>query len=305
MKIIYIVLSFLLATTLQAQVPQAFTFQGMAMDSQGNIIADADIQVLIEITKFVAAGNVLYSETHELTTTDLGHFTLEIGNGNSTQELKDVEWATSPNFANISIDVSGTGNNFSSFGAINLISVPYALVSEEVINGGVPGVTGATGARGDQGDIGATGPTGPAGIDTGAGPTQGPRGPQGPQGEQGEQGEAGADGSDVGPKGPRGPVGPPGLDYTGTDAVDGPKGPDGPKGASGPAGIEGAQGPQGEQGPAGPPGPKGLGGGIPGPKGDTGPQGPDVGVQGPAGPVGLQVQAEQQVHKDLKGQQAV
>lgn len=288
MKITYIFVSYLLMTSIHAQVPQAFAFQGMAMDNQGNTISNADVLVNVKIFKNLAIRTTVYEETHDVQTTDLGHFTLQIGNGNTSGEIQDVDWTTSPNYANISIDITGSGSSFSDFGFVHLVSVPYAIVSQEVLSGGIQGPTGITGTSGGQGATGPDGVKGPPGTDTGSGPLAGPVGPQGIQGDPGPQGTTGPKGPDQGPMGPPGAKGPKGVDYDGTDGSDGPKGITGAQGVTGPSGSAGPQGDDGLQGPQGPKGPPGIGGGIPGPQGDKGPPGSDQGDRGDEGPQGFQ-----------------
>lgn len=292
----------MLALSAQAQVPQAISFQGMAMDGNGGLITNQSIEVVVDIHKNSPSGQTVYSEVHEVTTSDLGHFTLEIGRGsNSSTSFSKISWGEADHFAEIDLDGQLVG-------IVQLVSVPYAFVAQEAGNG-IAGLTGATGAQGPQGATGATGPTGPPGPDgngtdcwdingNGIGDPfedvngdgvystddcTGPAGPTGAQGPQGAQGPEGPKGSDIGAKGPDGPRGPRGDAYVGppgNPGPDGAKGLSGPQGPQGAAGAAGAVGPEGDPGPQGPPG---IGGGQPGPQGDKGPDGIAEGDPGDAG----------------------
>ncbi len=288
MKILkYISLSFLLFLTIgmNAQdVPRAFSYQGMAMDADGALVTNQDIAIRVQIVNSYLASNgftnfeTVLSEVHNVTTTDLGHFTLELGRGTSTNaflDFDDINWGRGDMEIEIFMDMNLDGN-FQSMGKMPLVSVPYAIVAYEA-NTGIQGPQGPQGPQGSQGPAGDKGPAGPVG--TGAVVLigiDGPAGPQGPQGEQGApgpQGPVGVSGGEEGDQGPQGDPGPPGPPSN----IQGPIGPQGPAGPQGEAGPQGPQGPQGEAGP---------GGGIKGPPGNPGPKGPSKGADGPIGPQG-------------------
>ena len=67
----------LMAFTAQAQVPQAISFQGMAMDANGGFITNETVAIDVHILENSPQGAVVYQEIHVLETSDLGHFTLE------------------------------------------------------------------------------------------------------------------------------------------------------------------------------------------------------------------------------------
>lgn len=305
MKLYYIACLIFATSLLQAQAPpQAISFQGMAMDASGTLLTNQTVSIGVDIHLDSPTGTVVYTEEHAVVTTDLGHFTIEIGRGSTFGNFNDITWGNSDHFAEISIINAATGSIIS--GVVQLVSVPYAFAAEEAGNG-IQGAAGTAGPPGGQGPQGAQGPQGPPGVSTGdcwdtngngindafedtngdgvfdVNDCVGPQGPQGPQGAQGPQGLPGAAGSDVGPQGPRGPQGPPGEDYTGTDSVMGPQGDKGPQGPQGPQGPIGPTGFAGPDGPAGPAGPPGVGGGLEGPPGDKGPDGVAMGDPGDPG----------------------
>ena len=271
MKFKILLIAFLFVhSVLGAQVPQAFSYQGIVMDSNGDLVTDSPIGIEIEI--YSNNDNGVYIESHALMSTSLGHVNLQVGRGTPTFESFDnVQWSAGGVFMDIRMDITG-GTNYQLVGTVQLVSVPFAFQAIESLSG----------------------PVGPAGP-------QGPVGPQGAQGAQGAIGFPGFDGTGVGPMGPQGlqgppgppgPVGPKGIQGP-MDGLDGPPGPAGEPGPpgdfsniSGPPGemgIEGAVGDQGVQGPPGEPGADGIGGGIPGPMGIEGLPGPDKGAQGPQG----------------------
>ena len=258
----------------------AIRYQGVAYNTDGEVIQNQEIAVLMSILKDGPGGLFTYIERHEVTTATSGAFELNIGQGEEIAGTFDeIPWNLGSYFLEVSVDVTG-GTNYITAGTTEFLTVPYAQYALEADHGpvGAPGPNGATGATGPTGPAGPQGPDGVGGF---PGP-QGPIGPIGPMGPMGAQGLTGADappGGDMGPPGPQGPQGPPGPG----GGLIGPVGPPGPEGGQGPAGPPGPMGPMGEMGgPEGPPGPIGN----PGPPGDpNGPMG-DPGDPGPAGPNG-------------------
>jgi len=58
---------------------------------------------------------------------------LKLGSGNSADFFEDIDWADGPYFMAISLDLNG-GSNYTQFGVTELVSVPYALMAENVMN---------------------------------------------------------------------------------------------------------------------------------------------------------------------------
>lgn len=237
MKNIFHLLFFLaLSLSLNAQLSTGLNYQGIALDSNGNTIANSTIGVEIILN---SSSSVEYSETHFVDTDQGGAFQLEIGSGNATSGNYDaIDWSDGNKTLAANIDPNG-GTNFTSTSGKQLWSVPYAMLAYEVETA-APGPIGPAGENGLNGAVGASGVTGPIG---GSGQNGAP-GPTGPPG--------------TGPTGPQGPTGPPS--------------PNGAMGVTGPTGPAGANGPNGAQGPTGAPGSNGAAGAA-GATGATGPAG--------------------------------
>lgn len=297
---ILLILSLCISTFAQAQIPKAFSYQAIAMDSNGDLVVNSPVGIQISIIKNSVNGSIEYTETHEVMSTDLGHINLEIGRGDSSDSIEDVFFQDADHFLNIAMDVEG-GTDYQLIGTLQLLSVPFALYGE-VSLAAEKGPIGPVGMAGPSGAAGGVGISGFDGVqcwdlngngiadtneDTNgdgnfdvfdcAGPAglPGATGATGATGLSGPSGPVGTSIGDPGPPGEEGPIGEPG-----------PAG--GPAGEQGPAGITGPMGPEGPQGDPGDPGEPGLGGGIKGPTGPMGPQGPDQGDKGPTGPIGPQ-----------------
>lgn len=267
----YLIAAFLLISGLMlAQTaPQAFNYQGIAVDASGAALSNTNIGLRYSLLENSNSGTVIYQETQTTTTTGIGQFSSDVGFGTSTiGSFTVLDWANNSYFLQVEMDASG-GSNYTFSSTVELLSVPYALFVETAASVLSPGLPGAQGPQGPQGPTGPQGPSGPQGPAGGSGP-QGPTGDTGPQGPQGPQGPAGINGGITGDPGPEGPKGFPGT-------------------ADGNPGVDGAFGPQGNQGPtglAGPDGPKGIASTVVGPQGDPGPSSSNVGPKGPDGPRG-------------------
>ncbi|HHG84292.1 MAG TPA: hypothetical protein ENJ82_06040 [Bacteroidetes bacterium] len=249
-RLLLTLIGLLVSSFLWGQVPEGVNYQAIARDANGNIIPNQSISLRMSILENSINGNLVYEESHFVSTDDLGQFSIQIGQGTASQGVfANVNWGASSKFLQVEMDVNG-GSNFSLMGSNELVSVPYALFAKTAnfadssANPGPAGPQGQTGAVGPQGQTGAVGPQGQTGA---AGP-QGQTGAVGPQGQTGAVGPQGQTGA-VGPQGQTGAVGPQGLT--------GAAGPQGQTGAAGPQGQTGAAGPQGQTGAVGPQGPVG------------------------------------------------
>lgn len=290
--IINIVVCFLLLSlspTMGLSQMEAFNYQGIAVDANGDVVSDGLIGLQFSIIEADPNNAPQYVDSHTTTTTSIGHFTVDVGTGSViTGDFGLINWSSGPYYLKVELDADG-GTDFTYSNTIELLSVPYAKVVANSANSPV-GRQGPDGDDGQTGATGATGATGPQGYPGGQVPGApgakgedgaiGPQGPQGPQGDPGAangapgpQGVPGPKGLEEGDQGPEGPIG-----ATGPTGMSGPKGQDGVPGAPGPASNE-----VGPKGPTGPTGPSGGGDGedgedgpdgVPGPRGPTGPQGP-------------------------------
>lgn len=210
-KIITTIFLTLFAISVIAQVPEAFKYQAIARDLSGNIIANQNISLRINILQGSSTGTSVYCETHSVTSNGMGLMNLEIGNGAVVSgNFSGITWDTNSFYIKIEMDASG-GTTYQPMGVSQLLSVPYALFAKTSTTGfqGPTGPTGATGPSGINGINGATGATGPSGGPIG--PT-GPTGVTGPTGAIGNTGLTGA----TGPTGLQGPTGSTGITSTGT-----------------------------------------------------------------------------------------
>ncbi len=308
------------AAGLAQQAPSAFKYQAVARNTTNQPYINTNMRLRIGIVP--SGGTPTYVETHNVTTSDLGVFNLNIGQGAPVSgSFAGINWGASEYFLRIEMSLDN-GFTYTTMGVSPLLSVPYALYAAQA-GSGAGGVDDSPTnelqtiilngdtlvlSQGGGSIVLPSGPQGPQGIQGATGPqgTQGLQGPPGPQGQQGNPGPQGTPGTGITLLGtvptvadlpPAGAnvgdlfiVSATGIGYAwnGTMWVQaGPiQGPAGPQGLAGPQGPVGATGPQGAPGATGPQGPQGPAGpqGLTGATGATGPQG----ATGPAGPQGTQ-----------------
>ncbi len=151
-----------------AQIPQAFNYQAVARDANGNILPNQYISVKFSIITGSPQGGLIYMETQQKTTNQFGLFSAEVGRGTVILgTFNTIGWGFGNKYLKVELDPQG-GGNFTAMGTTEMLSVPYALYAVTSSNGpqGLQGVTGPTGDTGAIGPTGPTGATGPAGNAT-------------------------------------------------------------------------------------------------------------------------------------------
>lgn len=122
------------AISVYAQVPQGFNFQAVARDASGQLLVEQNLGVKVSILKGSETGTVAYSETHAVTTDAMGLIKIIIGEGTAEADaFNTVNWGNDNYFVKLAVDVTG-GTEYEDLGVTRLLSVPYALVAENVLN---------------------------------------------------------------------------------------------------------------------------------------------------------------------------
>ena len=212
LRAVTIILAITIYQSLLAQNPAAFTYQGTARSNEGVPYANTAISVRFKIIQGSTTGSVVYQESHVVNSSDIGHFSANVGEGTiESGDFSSIDWGSDLFFLEVALDVEG-GNNYVVLGANRLLSVPYAMYAAKSGEGTAPAhewdgsmlrFQNADGSWGEFVEL------------------SGPQGEQGPKGEQGEQGPAGIQGLQ-GEQGPKGDKGDPGSagNYTAGDGID-------------------------------------------------------------------------------------
>jgi len=132
MKVFAICMAVLLSMKFAfAQVPQQFSFQGVARGADGKVVSNASVGLRITIHSESASGSVVYQETHSAQTNSGGVFNVAIGGG-ATQagNFAGIPWKTFPHFLQLEIDPLG-GSTYTDLGTTQMLSSPYALQAKE------------------------------------------------------------------------------------------------------------------------------------------------------------------------------
>lgn len=126
----------------QDKMPQAISYQAVARDAQGKVIAGKPVGIQVEILKGSTTGTVVFSETHTPTSSQTGTVNLLIGQGTrKTGSFSSVDWGADTYYLQLSMDLTG-GSNYSIVSTTQMLPVPYALYAAkagEVENGGNTG----------------------------------------------------------------------------------------------------------------------------------------------------------------------
>ncbi len=110
-----------------AQAPQKFSYQGVARDNSGNILAGQNIGLRISLYISMPGGTIVYQETHATSTNQFGLFNISVGDGSVvTGTLNSISWGSNTYFMRVDMDASG-GTAYQEMGTTQLLSVPYAL----------------------------------------------------------------------------------------------------------------------------------------------------------------------------------
>ena len=136
----------------QTQSPYAFNYQGIARDSEGDVLADRELSLLISISRTHEEGIVEFSEQHFITTSSNGLFSIRIGKGEQVSgNLRNIDWGIDKYFIRTEIDPEG-GEDYLDLGVSQLYSVPYALYAIDAGNA-------SDGGSADEQTLGFTGTT--------------------------------------------------------------------------------------------------------------------------------------------------
>ncbi|MBT7895768.1 MAG: hypothetical protein HN564_02110, partial [Flavobacteriales bacterium] len=116
------------------QVPQGVGYQGVATDALGIELVNQSISIRASVLSSSATGTIEWQETHNTSTDTFGLFNLTIGQGTTTgngaqTNFADISWGSNTHFLKIEMDVNG-GTNYSHMGTNQMMSVPYALYAE-------------------------------------------------------------------------------------------------------------------------------------------------------------------------------
>jgi hypothetical protein len=124
-------------STFANTTPEKINYQGVARSADGTLLVNQKLGIQIQIRTVDSNGDVVYSEAHTVITNQYGLFSLQIGDGSvELGAFANINWENKA-FLELSIDFEG-GENYTSMGVSELVSVPYAMhakTAENVFSG--------------------------------------------------------------------------------------------------------------------------------------------------------------------------
>ena len=122
-----IVILLFLGLSLNAQAPQGFNYQATVRNASGDLVISQNVSFGFNIIQGSQTADPAYSEDHTLSTDDLGQVSLVIGQGTPTTGVfSEIDWSIGNYYLAIELD---TGSGFEPMGTSQLLSVPYAMYS--------------------------------------------------------------------------------------------------------------------------------------------------------------------------------
>jgi hypothetical protein len=107
-------------------VPELLNYQSSVRDASGAILANQSVSFRMNVIDVTSGDTTVYSETHNVTTSDNGSVNFEIGGGTIVSGLfTDIDWSHN-NSLQIELDAAG-GTTYVVMGTTSFVSVPYAL----------------------------------------------------------------------------------------------------------------------------------------------------------------------------------
>ncbi len=117
---------------ISANTIKNFNYQAIVRNSEGELVANQSVQIQLTIIDAEADGDEIYSETHTVTTNEVGLINLSIGTGTSNLgTFESIQWGENSKFMKVEIDL---GSGFTDMGTFQLQSVPYANYAFDVEN---------------------------------------------------------------------------------------------------------------------------------------------------------------------------
>ncbi|MEN9866515.1 MAG: hypothetical protein RL748_2105 [Pseudomonadota bacterium] len=166
-NLLSIILGALFCTQSYAAMPHHLDFETIVHDANNSVLVTKPAGVRISILRGSAKGDIVYEETHTITTNETGVAAIKIGTGRIAQGFfPNINWALGPYFIKTEIDPTG-GSAYSIAGTSELISVTHVLhesgnasnktsAGQGINAGGTISIATANGFSGSVADNGAT-----------------------------------------------------------------------------------------------------------------------------------------------------
>ncbi|MBN2612367.1 MAG: hypothetical protein JXB00_12480 [Bacteroidales bacterium] len=138
-KITFSIITIFIYVVSFAQMPETFNYQAVVRNADGDIVKEQAVSFKIEILKGSETGDVVFAETHSVTTSQQGVATFAIGAGDHTAQWMPIDWSLDAYYLKVYLDLTN-GANFEAIGTSPILAVPVALYAENIKN--LPSVAG-------------------------------------------------------------------------------------------------------------------------------------------------------------------
>ena len=103
-----LVVFLLINNIVNAQAPNAFSYQGVALDAKGVPVSSKQISLRISILQGSSLGTEVLKETHTPITDKYGQFSVAVGQGTSVSgTISAIQWGSNSHYLKAEIDING------------------------------------------------------------------------------------------------------------------------------------------------------------------------------------------------------
>ena len=127
MKILLLsILAFALSLLIEGQQPESFNYQAIVYNAEGGVVSNQPVSVRVSILAGSAYDSVVYIEKHNVTTSQAGLFSINIGTGTDKSGSFDaIDWGMEKYFLKIETDITG-GSDYKEIATTQILNVPFA-----------------------------------------------------------------------------------------------------------------------------------------------------------------------------------
>ncbi len=117
-----------------SQVPQKFSYQAAVRNADGSMMTEQEIDLKVILRSSTLDGDIVYEETHAVTTSPQGLIAIEVGNGEVVSGVfSEVPWSEG---IFIQLDIKEADQpTYVTMGVSQILSVPYALRAGNAVQG--------------------------------------------------------------------------------------------------------------------------------------------------------------------------
>lgn len=115
-----------------AQAPEKINFQTVLHETDGVVLPNQNVKMIVNIISESANGDIVYREEHALQSNQFGLINFKIGTGEVLYGgWQDIMWTQEDQFVMFELDTSGSGSSYVDMGVAQMLSVPYALYAND------------------------------------------------------------------------------------------------------------------------------------------------------------------------------